>query len=62
MTEAEPDPSWLGGAESYDVVVLGTGLKECILSGLLSVEGLKVRFPMLKLLTFDQPERDTQLI
>ncbi|KAD0254412.1 hypothetical protein E3N88_44552 [Mikania micrantha] len=28
--------------EEYDVVVLGTGLKECILSGLLSVNGLKV--------------------
>lgn len=27
----------------YDVIVLGTGLKECILSGLLSVDGLKVR-------------------
>ncbi|CAL5323748.1 unnamed protein product [Camellia sinensis] len=27
--------------EEYDVVVLGTGLKECILSGLLSVDGLK---------------------
>ena len=28
--------------EQYDVIVLGTGLKECILSGLLSVDGLKV--------------------
>ncbi|XP_047316263.1 guanosine nucleotide diphosphate dissociation inhibitor At5g09550-like [Impatiens glandulifera] len=28
--------------EEYDVVVLGTGLKECILSGLLSVDRLKV--------------------
>ncbi|TGZ55250.1 hypothetical protein CRM22_010435 [Opisthorchis felineus] len=28
--------------EKYDVVVLGTGLKECILSGLMSVEGRKV--------------------
>jgi len=28
--------------ETYDAVVLGTGLKECILSGLLSVNGLKV--------------------
>ena len=26
------------------VVVLGTGLKECIISGLLSVDGLKVRW------------------
>jgi len=28
--------------ESYDAIVLGTGLKECILSGLLSVNGMKV--------------------
>jgi len=28
--------------EEYDYIVLGTGLKECILSGLLSVEGKKV--------------------
>jgi len=28
--------------ESYDVIVLGTGLTECILSGLLSVDGKKV--------------------
>ncbi|KAJ8645587.1 hypothetical protein MRB53_007335 [Persea americana] len=28
--------------EEYDVIVLGTGLKECILSGLLSVNGHKV--------------------
>ncbi|PRQ24316.1 putative GDP dissociation inhibitor, FAD/NAD(P)-binding domain-containing protein [Rosa chinensis] len=28
--------------EEYDIIVLGTGLKECILSGLLSVDGLKV--------------------
>jgi len=28
--------------ESYDVIILGTGLKECILSGVLSVEGKKV--------------------
>ncbi|KAI9121380.1 hypothetical protein K1719_008413 [Acacia pycnantha] len=28
--------------EDYDVIVLGTGLKECILSGLLSVNGFKV--------------------
>ena len=28
--------------EIYDVIVLGTGLKECILSGLLSVDGKKV--------------------
>lgn len=28
--------------EEYDVIVLGTGLTECILSGLLSVDGQKV--------------------
>lgn len=28
--------------EEYDVIVLGTGLTECILSGLLSVDGKKV--------------------
>jgi len=28
--------------EQYDAIVLGTGLKECVLSGLLSVDGLKV--------------------
>jgi len=28
--------------DSYDCVILGTGLKECILSGILSVEGKKV--------------------
>jgi len=28
--------------EAYDCVVLGTGLKECILSGVLSVDGYKV--------------------
>uniref|UniRef100_A0A2C9VJZ2 Guanosine nucleotide diphosphate dissociation inhibitor n=1 Tax=Manihot esculenta TaxID=3983 RepID=A0A2C9VJZ2_MANES len=28
--------------KEYDMIVLGTGLKECILSGLLSVDGLKV--------------------
>lgn len=33
--------------ESYDAIVLGTGLKECVLSGLLSVDGLKVRSPVL---------------
>lgn len=29
--------------QEYDAIVLGTGLKECILSGLLSVAGKKVR-------------------
>ncbi|RKP28106.1 GDP dissociation inhibitor, partial [Syncephalis pseudoplumigaleata] len=28
--------------EQYDVIIVGTGLTECILSGLLSVEGKKV--------------------
>ena len=28
--------------ESYDVIVLGTGLKECVLSGLLAVKGKRV--------------------
>lgn len=28
--------------EHYDVIVLGTGLTECVLSGLLSMEGKKV--------------------
>lgn len=28
--------------ETYDAIVLGTGLKECILSGMLSVSGKKV--------------------
>jgi hypothetical protein len=30
--------------EQYDAIVLGTGLKECMLSGLLSVNGYKVSF------------------
>lgn len=28
--------------DEYDVVILGTGLKECVLSGLMSVNGKKV--------------------
>ncbi|OMJ11177.1 putative secretory pathway GDP dissociation inhibitor 1, partial [Smittium culicis] len=28
--------------EEYDIIVLGTGLVECVLSGILSVEGKKV--------------------
>lgn len=42
MSESVENPEWLGGAEKYDAIVLGTGLKECIISGLLSVAGLKV--------------------
>jgi Rab GDP dissociation inhibitor len=44
-----PAPVEIGGTTyqpladgEYDAIVLGTGLKECILSGLLSVNGLKV--------------------
>jgi len=33
--------------ETYDVIVLGTGLTECILSGVLSVDGKKVSLPRL---------------
>jgi len=38
--------------ESYDAIVLGTGLKECIISGLLSVDGLKVCSHLFILLGF----------
>ena len=38
--------------EEYDVIVLGTGLKECILSGLLSVDGLKVTSSLTPLFQF----------
>jgi hypothetical protein len=38
--------------EEYDVIVLGTGLKECILSGLLSVDGLKVSILQYQLFRF----------
>nr|KAF6359778.1 GDP dissociation inhibitor 1 [Myotis myotis] len=31
--------------EEYDVIVLGTGLTECILSGIMSVNGKKVLLP-----------------
>ncbi|TYZ59345.1 hypothetical protein PybrP1_008525 [[Pythium] brassicae (nom. inval.)] len=46
--EAKRDFAWLpAGTEAladgeYDAIVLGTGLKECILSGLLAVNGKKV--------------------
>ncbi|GJM88613.1 hypothetical protein PR202_ga04693 [Eleusine coracana subsp. coracana] len=40
LSRRRPDPATMD--EEYDVIVLGTGLKECILSGLLSVDGLKV--------------------
>ena len=43
LPEAGPDRTRRAAMdEEYDVIVLGTGLKECILSGLLSVDGLKV--------------------
>lgn len=31
--------------QEYDAIILGTGLKECLLAGLLSVDGMKVRDP-----------------
>ncbi|TFJ83414.1 hypothetical protein NSK_005254 [Nannochloropsis salina CCMP1776] len=46
--ESGPDLSWLPPGKKpladglYDAIVMGTGLKECIISGLLSVMGLKV--------------------
>lgn len=46
---AEPGPVTIGGATyppladgEYDAIVLGTGLKECVLSGLLAVRGMRV--------------------
>lgn len=36
------DPTESGDGNKYDVIVCGTGLTECILSGLLSVSGKKV--------------------
>lgn len=40
--------------EEYEVIVLGTGLKECILSGLLSVDGVKVSilFPSIRISSY----------
>lgn len=43
--EEEPSGFWYQGLtmdEEYDVIVLGTGLTECILSGIMSVNGKKV--------------------
>eukprot|EP00816_Leptocylindrus_hargravesii_P003297 CAMPEP_0196803200 /NCGR_PEP_ID=MMETSP1362-20130617/2586_1 /TAXON_ID=163516 /ORGANISM="Leptocylindrus danicus, Strain CCMP1856" /LENGTH=464 /DNA_ID=CAMNT_0042174653 /DNA_START=87 /DNA_END=1481 /DNA_ORIENTATION=+ len=43
-----PRPEWLPADKEiladgeYDAIVMGTGLKECILSGLLSTQGLKI--------------------
>ncbi len=46
---AEPAPVELKGVTyppladgEYDAIVLGTGLKECVLSGLLAVRGMRV--------------------
>lgn len=47
--------------EEYDVIVLGTGLKECILSGLLSVDRLKVVFCLLILVLSDN-EKDCEFV
>ncbi|CAM9996937.1 unnamed protein product, partial [Sphacelaria rigidula] len=47
--ENAPRPEWLpDGCEmladgEYDAIVMGTGLKEAIMSGLLSTLGMKVR-------------------
>lgn len=46
--EKAPDLSWLPEGTTaladgdYDAIVMGTGLKECILSGLLSVMGMRI--------------------
>ena len=43
--------------QEYDAIVLGTGLKECILSGLLSVAGKKVcslALAVLRVLTLEE--------
>lgn len=54
-----PKPSLFSVAavmdEEYDVIVLGTGLKECILSGLLSVDGLKVDWLLITIFFFFPP-------
>jgi Rab GDP dissociation inhibitor len=44
----EEKPSWLGAGEElladgeYDAIVMGTGLSECIVNGLLSTKGMRV--------------------
>ena len=40
--EQQPPDQPVKMNEEYDAIVLGTGLKECILSGMLSVSGKKV--------------------
>jgi hypothetical protein len=42
--------------QDYDAIVLGTGLKECIISGLLSVAGMKVGPVLASHLGFVFPE------
>jgi hypothetical protein len=45
--------------ESYDVIVLGTGFVECVLSGLLSVDGKKVSLTVLMVSTrYVEPSSD----
>ena len=58
ISSSPPSPPlhWqLAMDEEYDVIVLGTGLKECILSGLLSVDGLKVSPPLARSLPLQPP-------
>ena len=46
--DSTPPPAWVpAGCKvladgEYDAIILGTGLKECVMSGLLSVMGMKV--------------------
>ncbi len=45
---SKPIPDWVPSGKKvladgeYDAIVLGTGLKECVMSGLLSTMGMKV--------------------
>lgn len=47
--------------EDYDAIVLGTGLKECIISGLLSVAGMKVRKASCSMLLDKRAQRRTHM-
>lgn len=42
FSRAVGEPRLANMDDQYDAIVLGTGLKECIISGLLSVNGFKV--------------------
>jgi hypothetical protein len=42
----------------YDAIVLGTGLKECIMSGLLAVNGKKVRNKIVWFACYFAPHND----